>query len=96
MAIAKKPKAQVDQDSFIKGAPDSGAGTVKPTGKRGRPAKADKKIQITLTIAEPTLKQVDELAQSLSLSRAAVINLAIHQGMSHGISVDAPLRNLAP
>ena len=51
-----------------------------------------KKIQITLTIAQPLLERVDELAGKLSLSRAAVINLAIHQGMEHGISVDGRKR----
>jgi len=52
-----------------------------------------KKIQITLTIAQPLLEEVDSLAQDLGLSRAAVINLAIHQGMIHGINVSGTRNN---
>jgi len=52
-----------------------------------------KKIQITLTIAQPLLEEVDSLAQKLGLSRAAVINLSINQGMLHGINVSGTRDN---
>lgn len=76
-----RPKKKVED--FISGAPDSEKRADKP-----KYVKKGKKVQITLTIAQPLLEKVDELAGRLSLSRAAVINLAIHQGMEHGINVD--------
>jgi hypothetical protein len=40
------------------------------------PGAQGRKVQITLTIAEPLLDRVDELAGQIGQSRAAVINLA--------------------
>ncbi|MBP7868330.1 MAG: CopG family transcriptional regulator [Acidobacteria bacterium] len=82
--VRPKPKSV---ESFISGAPDAVAeGT---NEKKPRYVRKGRKIQITLTIAQPMLERVDALAARLGLSRAAVINLAINQGMEHGISVDA-------
>ena len=50
--------------------------------------KKGKKLQITLTIAQPLLERVDELAAKLGQSRAAVINLAVYQGLESGLSID--------
>ena len=85
MTITKKPaKAANDAvEKFIGAAPDASAEPGKP-----KYVQKGKKIQISLTIAQPLLERVDYLAQRLSLSRAAVINLAIHQGMERGIAVD--------
>nr|WP_246186582.1 CopG family transcriptional regulator [Methylacidimicrobium tartarophylax] len=46
------------------------------------------KQQISLTIA-PTipLMKVDELAAEIGQSRAAVINLAIHLAVEHGLAI---------
>ncbi len=83
MAITKPTKKSVE--NFISSAPDALAETAavaKPNYVR-----KGKKLQITLTIAQPLLEEVDALAHELGLSRASVINLAIHQGMLHGINV---------
>lgn len=79
----KKPSAE----EFICAAPDA------PQPRKPKYVRKGKKLQITLTIAQPLLEQVDELAERLSLSRAAVINLAIHQSMEHGITVDGSRRD---
>jgi len=80
-------------EEFISSAPDA---VVAEDPAAGRPkprfVRKGKKIQITLTIAQPLLESVDELATRLSLSRAAVINLAIHQGIERGINVDSARR----
>lgn len=85
MAITKPTKKPTAED-FIAAASDA-------TPQKPRYVRKGKKLQITLTIAQQLLERVDELAERLSLSRAAVINLAIHQGMEHGISVDGLRRN---
>lgn len=82
--VRPKPKSV---ESFISGAPD--AATEDRAEKGPRYVRKGRKIQITLTITQPMLERVDALAAKLGLSRAAVINLAINQGMEHGISVDA-------
>lgn len=87
MAITKPTKKKTAAE-FISGAPDAVKDDAGP-----RYVRKGKKLQITLTIAQPLLEQVDGLAEKLSLSRAAVINLAIHQGMVHGISVDGSRRD---
>ncbi len=84
MAISKKPKpvpVVADEqlaDDFITGAPDSAA---------PRRVRKGKKVQISLTISEPLLERVDELASSLGQSRAGVINLAIHQALDTGLRI---------
>ncbi len=80
MSIVRPKK---NAEAFISGAPDSATPSERP-----KFVKKGKKVQITLTIALPLLERVDDLAGRLSLSRAAVINLAIHQGMERGINVD--------
>lgn len=68
-------------DAFISGAPD--APPKKPRGvMKGR------RQQITLTIPPALLAKVDQLAAELGQSRAAVINLAIHRAVEHGLSFD--------
>lgn len=83
-----KPKKKIED--FIAAAPDSAAVSQEPRSPKY--VRKGKKLQITLTIAQSLLEQVDELADRLSLSRAAVINLAIHQGMEHGINVEGNRR----
>lgn len=86
MAITKAPKKPTVEE-FIDAAPDAGKDESK-----AKHVKKGKKLQITLTITPPLLQQVDALAERLSVSRAAVINLAIRQSMEHGISVDGTAR----
>ena len=78
MAITKpKPKPAPSADEFIAGAPDS----EKPKGvRRGR------KQQISLTVAPELLARIDQLAANLSLSRAAVITLALNRAVDEGLS----------
>jgi hypothetical protein len=90
MAITK-PTKKPTADDFISAAPDAAADVPQP--RQPKYVRKGKKLQITLTIAQPLLELVDELAERLSLSRAAVINLAIHQGMEHGITVDGSRRD---
>lgn len=84
MAITKKPtkpiQAQSDKaaDAFIGGAPDA----------TPRLVRKGKKVQITLTIAEPLLARVDALADQLGQSRAAIINLAIVQMLEAGLRLE--------
>ena len=77
MAITKpKPKPTPSADAFIAAAPDAG----KPKGvRRGRMR------QISLTIAPELLARIDELAAGLSLSRAAVITLALNRAADEGL-----------
>lgn len=85
MAIVKKNPAKA-ADDFISGAPDASSAKVEV----GRPkyVKKGKKVQITLTIAMPLLEKVDEMAERLGQSRAAVINFAIFQGLESGLQID--------
>lgn len=78
MAIVKKPANSKAINDFISRAPDAGPKYV----KKG------KKVQITLTIAMPLLEKVDEMAERLGQSRAAVINFAIFQGLESGLQID--------
>lgn len=59
-----------------------------PAGPRR--VRKGRKVQISLTIAEPMLDQVDELAARIGQSRAAVINLAILQMLKSGVRIDSP------
>lgn len=85
----KKPAAapaKIDQaaaDAFISGAPDSAASVPKLGG-----VKKGNKQQISLTITPGLLAKVDELAEQLGQSRAAIINLAIHRAVEHGLDID--------
>lgn len=80
------PPAKIDQaaaDAFISGAPDSAARAPKVGG-----VKKGNKQQISLTITPGLLAKVDELADQLGQSRAAIINLAIHRAVEHGLDID--------
>ena len=85
----KKPAASaavVDQaaaDAFISGAPDSAASTPKARG-----VKKGNRQQISLTITPALLLKIDELAEQLGQSRAAVINMAIYRAVEHGLDID--------
>jgi len=93
MSITKKPTKTVTPatteaaSAFISGAPDAAAAP--PTSPRR--VRKGRKVQITLTITEPLLERVDELAGQLGQSRAAVINLAVVQMLERGLrlGVDA-------
>ena len=74
MAITK-PVRQKTTESFISGAPDA-----HPKGVR-----LGTKQQITLTIAPDLLAKVDELAEKMGQSRAALINLAIYRTVESGL-----------
>lgn len=84
MAITR-PKIKPNADDFIAAAPDAAAET---TSTQPKYVKKGKKLQITLTIAQPLLERVDELAAKLGQSRAAVINLAVYQSLENGLSID--------
>jgi predicted transcriptional regulator len=74
MAITK-PVRPKTTEGFISGAPDAQAKGV----RRGT------KQQITLTIAPDLLAKVDELAEKMGQSRAALINLAIYRTVESGL-----------
>lgn len=80
MAITR-PKPKPSADAFIAGAPD--AETTKPRGvRKGR------KQQISLTIDQGLLDELDALADRLGQSRASIINLAIHRAVLHGLVLE--------
>lgn len=78
MTITKKPATPSTAEAFINSAPDA----VPRRVRKGN------KVQITLTIAEPLLDRVDELAAKLGQSRAAFINLAIYQSLENGLRIE--------
>lgn len=86
MAITKKKVQSHAVDEFISGAPD--APHVQEVEKP-KYVKKGKKLQITLTISQPILERVDAMAERLGQSRAAIINLAIFQGLESGLQIDA-------
>ena len=87
MAITKRPATKPEAappaagDAFISGAPDAAADGPKRVRKGN-------KVQITLTIAEPVLVRVDELAHQIGQSRAATINLAVMQMLQRGLQLE--------
>lgn len=82
-ATAPKSINQAAATAFIAGAPDSAASAPKVRG-----VKKGNKQQISLTIAPALLLKIDELAEQLGQSRAAVINMAIYRAVEHGFEVD--------
>ena len=90
MAIIKQPNKPVRDtstsaaDAFISVAPDAG---VLQAPKPNRVRKG-KRVQISLTIAEPLLDRVDQAAAELGQSRAAIINLAIMQMLQSGLRIN--------
>jgi hypothetical protein len=89
MAITKKPTKLVQDtaaaaaEAFISGAPDAASATPQAL----RRVRKGRKVQISLTIAEPLLDRVDELAREIGQSRAAVINLAVMQMLQRGLHI---------
>ncbi|WP_270668110.1 MULTISPECIES: hypothetical protein [unclassified Aeromonas] len=94
MAITKKPTKPAQDataaaaDAFISGAPDAAAATPEAP----RRVRKGRKVQITLTITEPLLDRVDELASQIGQSRAAVINLAVMQMLQSGLRIEGEER----
>jgi Ribbon-helix-helix protein, copG family len=74
MAITRPAKKTTE--TFIGAAPDAGRKGV----IRGR------REQITLTIAPDLLARVDQMAERMGQSRAALINLFIYRGVEGGHS----------
>ena len=85
MAITKKKPQSQAANEFISGAPD--AAHIQESHKP-KYVKKGKKLQITLTITQPILERVDAMAERLGQSRAAIINLAIFQGLESGLQID--------
>lgn len=88
MAITKKPPKKMETrtgssavDAFVSGAPDAAAAP--------RRVQKGRKVQITLTISEPLLNRVDNMAGQLGQSRAAVINLAVVQMLESGLNIES-------
>lgn len=86
MAIISKPKPKAQPvateaaaEAFISGAPDA--------SKAQAPRRETKKM-ISITIAPTLLERLDQLAAELGQSRAAVISLAIHRAVEHGLDID--------
>ena len=77
MAITK-PVRPKTPESFISAAPDA-----VPT--KGGGVRRGTKQQITLTIAPELLAKVDEMAERMGQSRAALINLAIFRTVEGGV-----------
>jgi hypothetical protein len=75
MAITKPVRLKTPE-SFISGAPDA------PPQSKG--VRRGTKQQITLTIAPELLAKVDEMAERMGQSRAALINLAIYRTIEQG------------
>lgn len=87
MAIIKKPAptaSELAAEAFISGAPDAAAAA--PDAPRR--VRKGNKVQITLTITEPLLARVDDMAKQLGQSRAAVINLAVMQMLQTGLRIE--------
>jgi hypothetical protein len=82
MAIIKAPaRVAVDKvDEFINAAPD---------GRNPRRIKKGNKVQISLTITEKMLGEIDTLARARGQSRAGLINLAIAQVLESGLHLDS-------
>ena len=79
MAITKPKIKNVNE--FIAAAPDA--------AHRAQPnyVRKGKKLQISLTIAQPLLERVDKLAAKLGQSRAGIINLALYQSLESGLQI---------
>jgi hypothetical protein len=78
MTITKPPKKPDEDtvDKFINSAPD---------GRKPRRVKKGNKVQISLTIAEKMLEEIDALAEARGQSRAGLINLAVAQVLEGGL-----------
>ncbi len=74
---AKQSDHEVAATTFIEGAPD--------TNQKMKRVKKGNKQQISLTMSPALLVKVDELAEKLGQSRAAVINMAVYRAVEQGI-----------
>jgi hypothetical protein len=80
MSIVKKPAlSEAKENAFINQAPDG----IKP-----RRVHKGNKVQISLTIKEDTLTQVDSMAGRLGISRAALVSMALGQILEKGLNID--------
>ncbi len=80
----KQKNPPANADAFISAAPDA-----EPAARAVKGVKKGNKVQISLTITPTLLSRVDALAAELGQSRAAVINLAIHRAVEHGLTIEA-------
>ena len=83
-ATASKPVNEAALTKFISGAPDA-APTVTPTppAAPAHPRKmAGKQAQITFALPPELLDKVDDMANSLSISRAAFIKQALSRAVA--------------
>ncbi|MBS7829366.1 hypothetical protein J7554_09550 [Wohlfahrtiimonas chitiniclastica] len=78
MALTKKP-SKIDIDGFIGNTTDIQA-NAKPIPK--------KRIQFTHTIDPLILDRVDQKAQEMGLTRAALVNIFIINGLNKGAIID--------
>ena len=90
MAITSKPKPKAAEptvadnaaaEAFIGRAPDASPSKAQATRR-------EVKKLISLKIAPTLLERVDQLAAELGQSRAAVISLAIHRAVEHGLDIN--------
>ena len=86
MSITKKIVLPKAVNEFISGAPDA---PKEQEIEKPKYVRKGKKLQITLTISQPILERVDAMAERLGQSRAAIINLAIFQGLESGLQIDS-------
>ncbi len=85
MPITKRPSERKIED-FINNAPDGTAARnqelqITRTGKPGRPVKAEKTVQITISLSARLLVEVDQAADALSISRAAFMRQAFTKAL---------------
>jgi len=86
MSITKRPVSKAALAQFVAGAPDAAAeaqAVAQPakTGKPGRPAKAEKPVQISIALPAELLAEVDQAANALSISRAAFMKQALAKAL---------------
>lgn len=90
MSIVRPPKASAEAvskeaDAFIDGAPDSGKVQRNRKGT-SRGVKVGNKEQIPVIMAPDLLDRLQEVADKLSMSRSAVITLAVNQFLKSEIA----------
>lgn len=78
MAITKPKTRPANADAFIAAAPDA------QRTRRGR------KVQITITIDPEMLNTIDRIASQVGISRASLINMALAQVTTQGLSLKIP------
>jgi len=78
MALTKKP-SKIGIDEFIENTTDIQANAKQAPKKR---------IQFTHTIDPLILERVDQKAQEMGLTRAALVNIFIINGLNKGATID--------